>query len=171
MLSDIRGHDFLAYAGIWASENGHGILKRGENIIDEIDGLRAVGKELELKGCNKADFKLSLGPQPGSFFADARGLGSYRHSKNLPTDLDNAITDELSVRGYGTISDVVMNATGGWVMYVRVENAMGRFFRGHKRRPQFCWGGIKGLPGEIIEALQEGRERGATISVCLETTV
>jgi hypothetical protein len=163
-ISDIRGHDFLSHTGRWASEDARGISKKSENIINEIGALRALGQELEERKNNKADLKLSLGPQPGSFFADVKKLRLYRWEK-VPRDLNNAIQDELAKRGYGKISNVVMNATGGWVMYFHEEASLGRLFKSRKRAAQFCWGGEAALPKVLVTALQCGRERGAKIRV------
>lgn len=156
-IFNIRGHDFLSHTGRWKSEEEIKFMKRSEHIINEIDALRLLGEELEKKGHNKADLKLSLGPQPGSFFADAPKLCLYRF-ENLPRDLNNAI--QLNQRKYGQISDVAMNANGGWVMHFRVRT----WFNG--RDHQFCWGGEEGLPNKLKEALQSGRNRRAKIRVC-----
>jgi hypothetical protein len=95
-------------------------------------------------------------------FADAIKLHRYRWA-NLPIDLNNAIQDELNLRGYGKISDVAMNATGGWVMHFREEDAVGRWLRGRKQSAQFRWGGE--LPDELKKALEQGRDRRAKIRV------
>jgi len=158
-ISNIRGHDFLSHTGRWKSEDDIRILKRSEHIINEYDALRLLGKELEEKGHNKADLKLSLGPQPGSFFVDAPKLNLCRF-ENLPRDLNNAILNELNQRKYGKISDVAINATEGWVMHFRVRKWLSR------REHQFCWGGEEGLPNKLKEALQQGRDRRAKICVC-----
>jgi hypothetical protein len=164
-ISDIRGHDFLSYAGRWASENTRGISKKSENIINEIGALQALGRDLEAKDYHKADFKLTLGPSPGSFFADVKKFREYRYEE-LPKDLHNAILGELNKRGYGRISNVAINATGGWVMHFHEEAALVRLIKGRTRPPQFCWGGEAALPGVLVDALRNGKERGAKISVC-----
>lgn len=169
-ISGIEGHDFLSHIGRWASDDALGISKKSENIINEIGALQALGRTLEERRYDKADFKLSLGPQPGSFFADVKKLQRYRWDR-VPRDLNNALQDELAKEGYGKISNVAMNATGGWVMHFREEPVMGRLFKGRKRASQFCWGGEAALPKTLVAALQLGHDRRAKISVCCSNIV
>jgi hypothetical protein len=91
---------------------------------------------------------LSFGPAPGSFFADDCRT-RYRWN-NLPISLENAIQRIVCIQGYGRISDVTMNAAGGWVILL-------------KNRPEYEWGGQ--LPDRLVQALRDGKQRKAVINV------
>jgi hypothetical protein len=133
-------------------------------MIDEIEALRVLADENKRKGYNRADMKLRLGPHPGSFFADAFHLGCYKW-KELPADLDDAIQMEVGSKGkgYGSISDLAINACGGWVMNLAAKHAVKKLFKSSKSKPQFHWGGQ--LPRLLEEALQQGQDRDAKIVV------
>jgi len=101
---------------------------------------------------------VSFGPQPGSFFANAVALKKYRW-KDLPESLEDKLQDLLSKRsiwsgsGYGKIHDVAINASEGWVLLL-------------ERGKKYEWG--ESLPEELKEALKQGKDRKATISVATQ---
>jgi hypothetical protein len=101
---------------------------------------------------------VSFGPRPGSFFADAVALKRYRWN-NLPASLDDKLQDLLSKRsiwsgsGHGKIHDVAINASEGWVLLL-------------ERGKKYDWGGA--LPEELKEALKQGKDRKAAISVATQ---
>lgn len=164
-ISNIRGHDFLSHTGRWTDGNGGGLVDATFNSLGEIHALTLLAKENRDNGYREADLKISLGPLPGSFFADAYRLNRYRWA-NLPGELENELQKEVGRRSYGKIVDVAMNATGGWVIQLDEGDTtigIGRMFGRPKEVMHFRFGGS--LPMELKEALKEGHKRLAKIIV------
>ncbi|KAH8655990.1 hypothetical protein BGZ60DRAFT_417594 [Tricladium varicosporioides] len=157
---NVRGHDFLAYAGQHMSKNlASGSLTTLPRlhsppsapqvtvIYDEIRQLRIFAAADQRSSELKVNLKTSYGPTAGSFFADSftpRGLKRYRWS-NLPSDLENELQDLLGNGGYekARIQDVCMNRDGGWVVV-------------SKDGQRYIWGG--NLPHDLVAALLVGKE-------------
>lgn len=148
---NVRGHDCFAFLGEWTKETTKGHTQASALMLAEIDALAALAKDnlAHDPPYREADLLLSLGPAPGSFFADAFRLRRYRWS-NLPVDLEDNIQKEVCSHGYGRIYDVAINSVGGWVL---------QFDKGKT----YKWGGM--LPNELENALQEGRNGNVTIKV------
>jgi len=128
-------------------------------MISEIDELKRFveASESDRSRLGGQEMLLSFGPAPGSFFADDCRT-RYRWT-NLPTTLEDTIQKIVCIHGYGKISDVTMNAAGGWVIQL-------------KNGAQYEWGGQ--LPDRLVQALYDGKRRKASINVsfpscCSET--
>jgi hypothetical protein len=119
-------------------------------MIGEIDELRdfVEASESDRSKSGKQAVLLSFGPAPASFFADDCRT-RYRWN-NLPISLENAIQRIVCIHGYGRISDVTMNAAGGWAIQL-------------KNGAEYEWGGQ--LPDKLVQALRDGRQRKAFINV------
>lgn len=135
------------------------------NSIEEIRGLALLAAENKQKGYSEADLKVSFGPQPGSFFADAYSLKRY-HWANLPTDLEFELQKEWREKNYGKIINITINAIGGWVMQIdggSGKAAVAKIFGRKKEVQHFHFGGV--LPPKLKKALTAGREDHAKIAV------
>jgi len=95
---------------------------------------------------------LRFGPDPGSFFADDCRT-RYCWAK-LPFGLEHTLQKIVCIRGYGKISDVAINAAGGWVVQL-------------KDGADYEWGGQ--LPDRLHQALENGKKRKASIKVLSPT--
>jgi hypothetical protein len=113
-IYNVRGHDFLSYMGQWKSQTESGTLMSNRKIYGEIAELQKFA-DLD-QNAHEADPNLitSFGPAAGSFFADAwkPKLKCYRW-ENLPADLNRKLQE---LRKYGSIWDVALNASNGWVL-------------------------------------------------------
>ena len=118
----------------------------------EIEALRAFAKQAQNDPSELEPVLLSLGPNPGSFFAHIGSLKRYRWA-NLPKELENIIQEELSCKNYGTIHDVAINAAGGWVI---------QFDEGRRYR----MGGD--LPAPLNNALSIGKKKKTQLRVCTD---
>jgi len=118
-------------------------------MISEIKELQKFVEASEWSGGQEV--VLSFGPAPGSFFADDCGT-RYRWA-NLPFDLEDTLQKIVCLHGYGKISDVAINAAGGWV--VQLDGV------------DYEWGGQ--LPDRLRRALKTGKERKAHIEVLSPT--
>ncbi|KAF2797583.1 hypothetical protein K505DRAFT_358281 [Melanomma pulvis-pyrius CBS 109.77] len=148
-ISNVRGHDCFTFLGHWTKETTKGFTDTSAHILAEIDALevvKTVNKENNHPHRN-GELLLSLGPAPGSYFVDAYRLRVYCW-ENLPKDLNFILQRHVNRNKYGTIHDVAINATAGWVMQL------------HKGK-SYEWGGE--LPEELERALKRGQERKATI--------
>jgi hypothetical protein len=130
----IRGNDCYAFLG--QQQNG-----TRKTCTDDCEKMLV---ELE-------PVHLSLGPNPGSFFAHIGSLKRYRW-RNLPEELED-IMQEVTRKKYGTIHDVAINAAGGWVI---------QFDEGAKYR----MGGV--LPAQLHDALLRGTKNKTQIRVCAD---
>ncbi|KAF2732049.1 hypothetical protein EJ04DRAFT_554339 [Polyplosphaeria fusca] len=148
-IYNVRGHDCFAFLGEWTKETTRGQTSSEAELLAEMAGLQKLANDnmTNQPPYRKEDMLISLGAAPGSFFADAYRLRRYKWC-NLPLDLEDEIQKEVCRRGYGTIYDVAVNASSGWIM---------QFDRGRSYR----WGGD--LPLELKAALDGGRTRRATI--------
>lgn len=137
-ISNIRGNDIFAFIGhVAVCDQKSTYLEKSRNMIVELQALTALldrtrttrmmkssSSWISKKTNNNDDdnndkpLLLSLGPAPGSFFADLSSLKRYRWA-NLPPDLEDVIQEEVCRSGYGTIFDVAINAAGGWVVQFR----------------------------------------------------
>ncbi|KAH7087346.1 hypothetical protein FB567DRAFT_628322 [Paraphoma chrysanthemicola] len=109
--SKIRGNDCFAFLGQQRNGTKKTCTDNCEKMLVEIEALRAFAKQAQNDSSELEPLLLSLGPNPGSFFAHIGSLKRYRYT-NLPTELENIIQGKK----YGTIHDVAMNAAGGWVI-------------------------------------------------------
>lgn len=123
---DVRGHDFLSLAGQttwWTDRNQakQGHLTPSSVIFSEISQLR---NEVMKRGGGMRcipESRLSLGPDPGSFFLDVPQWKLYRWAM-LPPDLDATLQTLICENGYGDaksktkITNVSVNSLGGWVL-------------------------------------------------------
>jgi hypothetical protein len=123
--------------------------KSGDMVV-EIETLRTLAVNIGTK--TNEPLLLSLGPTPGSFFAESRSLKRYRWA-NLPSDLEDRIQEEVCRNGHGTIYDVAINALGGWVI---------QFHEGKT----YAWGGI--LPRHLEDALSIGAKDKIQLKVCID---
>ena len=146
--SNIRGNDVFAFIGHVNRGKTNVYIERSENMIVEIEALRALVESTRSR--TNEPLLLSLGPAPGSFFAEMSSLKRYRWT-NLPSDLEDEIQQELCRSGYGTIYDVTINSAGGWVL---------QFNEGKT----YKWGGK--LPRELKNALETRKEQKIQIKVC-----
>ena len=148
---DMCGHDFLSYTGFTNGRSSHvKQLDSNETIIDETSAL-----ERFLRETKASEFRLSLGPAGGAFFADAYRQKRYRWA-NLPVDLEETVQDVIvAAKGYGSIHRVAMNAAGGWVLLL----AKGK---------KYLWGGE--LPVELVTTLAMGSKKAYQIHVMFSST-
>lgn len=146
---NIRGHDCYAFVGEWTKESSKGHTPTSPKMLCEIEALQCLAQNnrTNIPPYHETDMLLSLGPAPGSFFADAYRLKRYRWA-NLPASLEDEIQKEICHKSYGIIYDVAINSAGGWV----VQLEKGKLYR---------WGGA--LPQELERALSEGRRRKTII--------
>jgi hypothetical protein len=111
---NVRGHDFLSHMGQWKSETNSGTLMSNRTIYKEIAQLQDLADLDQKEHGGDANLITSFGPTAGSFFADAwRPKLRFYRSENLPPELNKKIQ---TVRGYGKIWDVALNALNGWVL-------------------------------------------------------
>lgn len=137
--------------GTWTRGNSNHPTSATSHLINEIDGVRTLSEQNKRSKppYKEEDLLLSLGPGPGSFFADAFRLKRYKWH-NLPSDLEDEIQRELGRKKYGTIYDVALNSAGGWILQL-------------KEGKKYRWGGT--LPREIEAALEAGQARKSSIKV------
>lgn len=125
-------------------------IENSSEMIGEIERLRSLENNIRTE--TNQPLLLTLGPTPGSFFFESNSLGFYRWG-NLPCDLEDRIQQEVGRRRHGTIYDVAINASGGWVM---------QFREGKK----YTWGGA--LPEALKDALIAGTEEKKQIMVRID---
>jgi hypothetical protein len=121
-------------------------------MLVEIEALRVFAKQAQNDPSELEPVLLSLGPNPGSFFAHIGSLKRYRWA-NLPKELENIIQEEVSRKKYGSIHDVAINAAGGWVI---------QFDEGRR----YHMGGD--LPAPLKNALSIGTEKKTQLRVCAD---
>jgi hypothetical protein len=124
--------------------------EKSNKMLVEIEALRILANKIDT-GTNEP-LLLSLGPAPGSFFAESRHLKRYRWA-NLPSDLEDAIQEEVCRNGHGNIYDVAINADEGWVLQF-------------KEGKTYAWGGI--LPPQLADVLSIGLKNKKQIRVCID---
>jgi hypothetical protein len=88
--SNIHSYDFLSHTGRRTDRNDSGLVDATFDSLGEIHELTLLAKENRKKGYSEADLKISLGPLPGSFFAEAYKLDRYQWA-NLPSELENEL--------------------------------------------------------------------------------
>ena len=184
-LYNVRGHDFLSHIGQWAEGPCSEHVEARQHMIKEIDELqrfvtrngkldggtssgglgasraRGSASTVEASESNRSGsggqlVLLSLGPAPGSFFADD---GTRYRWANLPSDLEDLIQEIICRHGYGKISDVTINAAGGWVIQWK-KGWAGIVYE---------WGGQ--LPQRLETALCDGKQGNESINVIFPPAV
>ena len=139
--SNIRGHDCFAFLGHCPTGSEKPYAENSHDMLHEIDALAKISAQHERHDIPLlSGLLLSLGPAPGSFFADSPVLKRYRWA-NLPVGLEDTIQEEVCRKGYGKIHDVAINSVGGWVLQL-------------KEGKRYRWGG--NLPTELQNALSKG---------------
>lgn len=142
-IYNVRGHDFLSHMGQWRSQTGSGTLMSNRKIYGEIAELLKFADLDQKAHGGDPNLIASFGPAAGSFFAEAWRPKLKRYAwENLPPDLNR----RLQQMKYGSIWDIALNASGGWVLQL-------------DEGKHWEYGGD--LPKDLKRALSEVREKNA----------
>jgi hypothetical protein len=148
-LRNVAGHDCFSHFGNWIFQGDSGWLDSAGNFVLETDDLRTfVAETKEKVERDKPEIVLSVGPAPGSFWADnrkSRGCWS-----NLPRSLEEALQRLSQTKPYGSILNVAINADGGWVIQLKPK------LLSSKGEPTYEFGGD--LPYELKKTLEDGKQ-------------